>query len=751
MDCLKTVKSHLLLVPSILLLTFTSAWAQDWQWVRDDLLINPSGVQSFGSARIDVGDIDGDSWLDLVVLDSVGMRLYQNRGRNTSFDFVRRPDWEIDAMPNSLENEIPTLADLNGDGRADLILPNDQTNSFRYWRNTGNVSNDFWTQADSILQGILGSRFITLADLDNDHDLDAITQFESKLKLYWNTGASNRPQWQLDPEPLALGFYNDQPNNIRFADIDHDGLMDIFAGFEWAFTDAIVGVGINQSISDSLIFNFGLIPSPLRDTRDITIGVGDLDKDGLIDLVSGHESPFLFIWSSDFDTARTVFHQQGHLGFPFGFLESGITILNWEETNAQEIVLVDLEPFTDIWSGMIRFTKFSRDNWLWLRETIPVLSYEGTPLFAPTLDRFDWDADGKYDFALGANKGFPWSSQITETALVYFSNNEPQPSFFSDFPPDSLFQDPSLVDIDGDGMLDLFIQQAQRYGFYENIGTLSDPNWETRPQWSEGLANNEHYRAEISDLTKDGLQDIVFGEVDGTLSFFRNIGTILLPEWQHDDTVFDVSLDSFAIPTLADLDFDSDLDLIIGSRLGRFYAFRNDFATSVSDESADRVNPRKPHLFQNYPNPFNAGTTLEFAVPKSQAVSIKIYDVLGREVENLFKGNLASGFHSLKWTPQNLASGAYFIQIRMEEFVEIRKATQWRPRLAQTLVPRVQYVNGSCTIGSTRRRAEPCRLPRCIGSLDFHSSNSKPSSATKKPFDSTQALFSPSWSSSRLL
>ena len=91
----------ILLLLSLLFLIFTPAIAQEWQWVRDDLLINPSGVQSFGSARIDLGDIDGDSWLDLVVLDSVGMRLYRNRGLNSLISFERRPDWEFDLKPDS--------------------------------------------------------------------------------------------------------------------------------------------------------------------------------------------------------------------------------------------------------------------------------------------------------------------------------------------------------------------------------------------------------------------------------------------------------------------------------------------------------------------------------------------------------------------------------------------------------------------------------------------------------------------------
>ncbi len=114
---------------------------------------------------------------------------------------------------------------MNGDGKADLILPNNHTNTFRYWQNTGNAGNVIWAQADSIMHAIIGNKFIAFADLDNDHDLDAITHFDSRLKLYWNTGNASKPNWQLDPEPFTLNFYNGYPNNIRFADIDQDGFQ----------------------------------------------------------------------------------------------------------------------------------------------------------------------------------------------------------------------------------------------------------------------------------------------------------------------------------------------------------------------------------------------------------------------------------------------------------------------------------------------------------------------------------------------
>jgi len=665
-------KHPLLLSPSILILLFAQAFAQNWQWVRDDQFINPSGVQSFGSGKIDLGDIDGDSWLDLVVLDSVGLRFYRNRGLGNSIAFERRTDWETVLPPALWEYAVPTLADLNDDGRADLIIPANQTNSFRYWQNTGDVSGNFWTRADSIFQGVAGNQFIALADLDNDHDLDAVVRRDYEQMLYWNIGDSHRPNWQLVPEPFPVNFGGFQPNNIRFADIDGDSRPDLFAGFDWAFTDAIVNVGRNRSASDSLIFNFSSAASPMRDAGVITLAVGDVNKDGKMDLLTGHAAPFLYLWNSDFDTSSSSFYQIGNLGFPFGYQESAVALHDLKQDGSGEMILVHPELPTDIPSEFLSFSRFSRQNSLWLRDFDFYFFFEDYVLSHPTLDRVDWDGDGVFELILSADKVV---QAVTQNILMYFSNGRARPEFFSDFSPDSLFQDPSLVDINGDGMLDLFLQKSGRYRFYENIGTLSNPSWQERPQWSGSLSDSEHYRAEIGDLTSDARLDIVFGERDGSLSFFRNTGTGHSPLWERDDRVVEqAKLDSFATPTLIDLDFDTDLDLILGDRLGRFHAFRNDFITSVSDESVEVATSPKPRLFQVYPNPFNAGTTLRFTVPAPQQVTIKAFDLLGREVAVLLNEKALSGFHTLQWTPENLPSGVYFIQIRIGKFVETRKA-----------------------------------------------------------------------------
>ncbi|KUG25460.1 hypothetical protein ASZ90_004725 [hydrocarbon metagenome] len=65
-------------------------------------------------------------------------------------------------------------------------------------------------------------------------------------------------------------------------------------------------------------------------------------------------------------------------------------------------------------------------------------------------------------------------------------------------------------------------------------------------------------------------------------------------------------------------------------------------------------------LSNNYPNPFNPTTTIQFSIPKSDNVTLKVYDILGREITTLINEYKHSGTYETKFNATNLASGIYF-------------------------------------------------------------------------------------------
>jgi len=78
-------------------------------------------------------------------------------------------------------------------------------------------------------------------------------------------------------------------------------------------------------------------------------------------------------------------------------------------------------------------------------------------------------------------------------------------------------------------------------------------------------------------------------------------------------------------------------------------------------------------LFQNYPNPFNAETIISWQAPKSVNMTIKLYDVLGNEILNLFDGNSYPGKNEFRFNADGLASGVYYYKIQGNDFCNTKK------------------------------------------------------------------------------
>jgi hypothetical protein len=100
----------------------------------------------------------------------------------------------------------------------------------------------------------------------------------------------------------------------------------------------------------------------------------------------------------------------------------------------------------------------------------------------------------------------------------------------------------------------------------------------------------------------------------------------------------------------------------------------------VGFEQHSENKPTKYALSQNYPNPFNPSTIIEFDLPKSSEVTLKIYNILGEEVATPVSKRLAAGNYSYEWDASNLASGVYLYRLFVESlsgeagvFVETKK------------------------------------------------------------------------------
>ncbi|PJB01659.1 MAG: hypothetical protein CO127_02640, partial [Ignavibacteria bacterium CG_4_9_14_3_um_filter_36_18] len=94
-------------------------------------------------------------------------------------------------------------------------------------------------------------------------------------------------------------------------------------------------------------------------------------------------------------------------------------------------------------------------------------------------------------------------------------------------------------------------------------------------------------------------------------------------------------------------------------------------------EDYDLSQPSSFLMLQNYPNPFNPSTKIKFSVPNSllsnqsvigSVVSLKVFDVLGREIKTLLNEEMSSGEYEITFDGNNLASGIYYCVLRAGDY-----------------------------------------------------------------------------------
>ena len=78
-------------------------------------------------------------------------------------------------------------------------------------------------------------------------------------------------------------------------------------------------------------------------------------------------------------------------------------------------------------------------------------------------------------------------------------------------------------------------------------------------------------------------------------------------------------------------------------------------------------------LDEAYPNPFNPVTTISYGLPEDSEIKLVIFDLNGKEVDQLYNGLQTAGYHQTSWNASSYSSGMYFIQFTTSSFVKTHK------------------------------------------------------------------------------
>ena len=152
----------------------------------------------------------------------------------------------------------------------------------------------------------------------------------------------------------------------------------------------------------------------------------------------------------------------------------------------------------------------------------------------------------------------------------------------------------------------------------------------------------------------------LFAGTNGGIFLSTNNGT----SW----TQVNAGLSNTIVHTLAI----SGTDIFAGTGDGNVWRRQiSDMITAVKDNQNNI--PMRFSLSQNYPNPFNPSTTISFSIPLRSSVSLKVLDLLGREVATIVSGEMQAGNYTRQWNATKMSSGIYFYRLQAGSYIQTKK------------------------------------------------------------------------------
>jgi hypothetical protein len=547
-------------------------------------------------------DIDGDGDLDLFVQEYTGrLRFFENVGTARAPSYV----WRSDHYQDLDIGEWYRFVDVDGDGLVDL-LSEERTSYIRYYRNEGSRTDPRFVRADSLRDTQGRAIFMdrqnipALVDIDCNGRLDLfVGRVEGTVARY----EASRPgsdrfvflteRWEeieilgsFGPDALEREAAGDDPrratrrhgaNALAFADFDGDGDLDLFWGdfFEPAVL-LIENIGPTCSTPYFRVDPF-VLPAESIATSGYNAPVPvDLNGNGELDFLMG-------VLGGAYNPTRTSADNFYHWervapdrlelrtrrfldGIDVGS-ESAVTVVDLDGDGTLDLVVGSkIDPGAPDSGVLLVFRNEGSQNAprLRLTDTLRVAdAYNQAPAFA------DLDGDGVLDLVLGT-----WSGDV-----LYFRGDAAGPSGIPRFVQDTARSFrlprgsnamPALVDIDGDGDLDLFVGQSNgAIAFYRNEGSATEPRFELVEERMDDLTVGRRSAPAFFDLDGDGLLDLISGREEGGVAVFRNAGTATSPRFVESPGLMPApALPPMSSPFLADLDGDGVIDLVSGSVSG---------------------------------------------------------------------------------------------------------------------------------------------------------------------------------------
>lgn len=271
-----------------------------------DQLVNDAfdgSDNDFGFISVTCADLDNDGRKDLIFAPDQGgavKDVFIYRNQSTVGSIVLTGVSLTPKLPTSgSNNRIPRsikVADMDGDGKNDLVVGNDTDNTFHIFRNTSSGPGNFaFSSAIEFQSGDHVSALIELADLNNDGALDVIAMPFSRssaqgssINIFQNQSISGNLSFA---DPFTITNIT-EISGVISADFDEDGLIDVVVGRRDA---GILSVFRNTSATS---ISFGSTQNFSTGNSAFGVDVGDINGDGQVDLICAYANGDIHIFEN---------------------------------------------------------------------------------------------------------------------------------------------------------------------------------------------------------------------------------------------------------------------------------------------------------------------------------------------------------------------------------------------------------------------------------------------------------------------
>ena len=571
-------------------------------------------------------DFDGDGDEDLLshTPDSDNVSYWSNE--NGEFELVADELLDIDNLPvYGGQIVIPAIADIDGDGHIDYFI-GDISGRLAYYKGYGMSAGlplfELITSTFEDIQIVWtpsrhGANAVEFYDMDNDNDLDLIWGdfYQPGLFYLENYGTSTNPDFDdslmVTDFPQGTDFVTTGHNIARVVDFDLDGDGDMVVGvLSGAYgTEYLDNLYYFQNNGTGENWDYEMITSRLLPGLDFISGTHPT-------LTTNCNSNAVEIWiGTNSDSANINWN-------------GSIYYLNNNGSAAEPALVGDgVKWFTQIGNNLV-------------------------PAF------FNFNNDGGEELFVGEFNGKLYKIDQYQDYPFFCIFGDPEADFLNiDL---SGRATPSFGDIDQDGDDDL---------------AVGDKNGVIHIYWNQGSADSavfdsmSYLNIDIGDNASPCVLEnghIIAGNEEGELYEITYLDSEELTAELRTDIPY---MGRNLAPVALYWDGESEPDLVFGTHAGGLQYFRYD-STAVGIE--EDFLPTSFTVSQPYPNPFNNQFSITIILEKRQMVDVQLIDIIGRNVQNIFNGELSIGKRNFS-IKTDLPTGIYFLKIHTNERLLIRK------------------------------------------------------------------------------